>query len=302
MTAVCNASDPFELARPRLVGLAYRLVGTTADADDVVQEAWLRWQRADRNVIANADAWLTTVVTRLALDHLRRRQREQSRYIGPWLPTPLVERVPDDRAGPEAAAELSDSLTTAFLLLLERLSPDERVAFLLADVFAQPFATIAEVMQRSEAASRQLASRARRKLRAAEQHTPDPSPSARSVVDRFAVALATGDEATALACLGDDSVLISDGGPRRRAARRPVLGPRRILRLLESLHRRAESRSAGFEPAMVGGVPGFVVLNSGGEPEVVIGIEVAGGAIARILLTVNPDKLDAVWRDPATIE
>lgn len=173
---------------------------------------------------------------------------------------------------------------------------------MLADVFGEPFASIATVLDRSEQACRQLASRGRRKLRAVEPLRTDPSASARDVVDRFATAIALGDEATAIACLADDAILMSDGGPPRRAARRPVLGPHRIHRLLANLDRRARAAATQVEPALVGGVPGFVITNADGVPEVAIGIEVASGTIRRILLTLNPDKLDAIWLDPGTIE
>src|SRR5262245_51497701 len=156
-----ECDDVFVRERPRLVGLAYRLLGSLTDAEDVVQEAWMRWNRTDQTAVQNPSAWLTTVVSRIGIDRLRARQRDQADYVGPWLPEPLVSF--DDE--PAVAAELSDSLTTAFLVLLERLTPDERLVLLLADVFQQPFSTVAEVVGKSEDATRQMAVRARRKVR-----------------------------------------------------------------------------------------------------------------------------------------
>ena len=165
----------FEAERPKLLGLAYRLLGSLGDAEDVVQDAWLRWSRIDDDTMASIErpgAWLTTTVSRLGLDRLRARRREQVDYVGPWLPEPLVRPMPAD--DPERAAEVADSLTTAFLLLLERLSPEERLVLLLVDVFGEPFTTAADLVGKSYAATRQLAVRARRKLtdRPSEHRTP----------------------------------------------------------------------------------------------------------------------------------
>jgi RNA polymerase sigma-70 factor, ECF subfamily len=219
-----------------------------ADADDVVQEAWLRWSAADRAEIDNTDAWLNTVVSRLAIDRLRRRKREEERYVGPWLPSPVVQRVDD----PADAAELADSMTTAFLIMLERLSPDERAAFLLADVFGERYDSIAVSLGRSAEACRQLASRARRKVRDAELARRDELGASDELVRRFLTALAIGDEATAVACLAPDAVYVSDGGPHRRAARVPVREPARIVRLLVNLVRRWPGRATSRRRWSVG--------------------------------------------------
>jgi RNA polymerase sigma-70 factor (ECF subfamily) len=274
----------FAAARPRLVGIAYRLLGTTADADDVVQEAWIRWRGTDRSVVRNHDAFLTTVVTRLALDRLRRRKREEDRYVGPWLPSPLVEPDPAD------TAELADSMTTAFLLMLERLTPDERAAFLLSDVFDEPFHVVADVMERSEEACRQLSSRARRKLRDEHRERARGGRAARDVVDRFLVAIASGDEAGALACVSADAVLVSDGGANRRAARRPVVGPDRIVRLVSNLWGRLPG-TWRVDVALVGGVPGILVSDARDELYLAMGFEVRDGTIDRVFSVLNPDKL-----------
>jgi RNA polymerase sigma-70 factor (ECF subfamily) len=293
------ATDPaavFEAARARLIGRAYRLLGVLADADDVVQDAWLRWERADRSAIGNPDAWLNTTVTRLALDRLRARKREEERYVGPWLPTPLVERTVD----PSQSAELSDSLATAFLIMLERLTPEERAAFLLADVFGERFDEIAAAMDRSVESCRQLASRARRKVRATHEARRDEQRQAAAVTERFLVALATGDAATAVACLAPDAVYLSDGGPDRHAARRPVRVPERIVRLLANVYRRFPTDHE-IVPARVGGSPGLVV-GDGRRTVYTLACEVVDGRIVRITTVLNPDKLHALDRSITAID
>lgn len=290
------AADPFERARPRLTGRAYRILGVLADADEVVQEAWIRWSGAERDSIESADAWLNTAVTRLAIDRLRQRKRDEARYVGPWLPSPVVQRADD----PADAAELADSMTTAFLILLERLSPDERAAFLLADVFGERYDVIAANLDRSVEACRQLASRARRKLRDAELVRRDEARASDAVVQRFLVALAMGDEATAVACLAPDAVYVSDGGPRRRAARLPVRDPARIVRLLVNLTRRWPD-TCRFRPARVGGLPG-VVVELDGRVLAATGFEVVAARVVRITSVLNPDKLAATERRGSTLQ
>ena len=296
MTVDAPDTARFEAARPRLTGRAYRILGVLADADDVVQDAWLRWSDADRETIENADAWLNTVVTRLAIDRLRRRKRDEERYVGPWLPSPVVQAVDD----PADAAELADSMTTAFLIMLEQLSPDERAAFLLADVFGERYDTIAESLDRSVEACRQLASRARRKLRDAEQDRVDAHRASDELGRRFLVAVSSGDEATAVACLAPDAVLLSDGGPHRRAARLPVRGPDRIVRLLVNLVQRW-TPACRFRPALVGGLPG-VLVEVDGDIMSATGVEVVAGRVVRITSVLNPDKLAAAERPAASLE
>lgn len=291
----------FEAARPRLRSLAYRMLGVFADADDVVQEAWLRWSSADQAEIRVPDAWLNTTTSRLALDRLRRRRREQADYIGPWLPEPIVSRLGD----PEDAAELADSLTLGFLILLERLSPDERAAFLLADVFFERGSTIAATLDRSEAACRQLASRARRKLRdggsdRASTGTGAHRGGVRALSDRFVGAIAAGDEAAALACVSGDVELVSDGGGKRHAARRPVVGAERVVRFLLNVAKRADPAWT-IEPADVGGLVGLAMFSPGSDgpiPEMMMGFDVVAGQVIRVLVIRNPDKM-SMSRIPA---
>jgi RNA polymerase sigma-70 factor (ECF subfamily) len=258
----------------------------------VVQDGWLRWQRVDRSTIERPEAWLTTVVSRLGLDRLRARQRDRDRYVGPWLPEPLVGQATD----PAAHAEVADSLTTAFLLLLEALSPTERLTILLADVFDEPFSSVATVLGKSESAVRQQAVRARRKLRdAAPAGRPVTDPDQLRVAEAFLAATAVGDVDTVLSLLAPDVVLLSDGGRDHHAARRPVVGPHRVSRLMLSLAARMPP-DAVVELRSVNGSPGIVV-RIGGTPAFVMAVEAAGGLVHGIKVIVNPDKLGAVDRE-----
>jgi RNA polymerase sigma-70 factor (ECF subfamily) len=300
-----GADDPhdarvFIRERPRLVGLAYRLLGSVADAEDVVQEAWLRWAAADRTVIERPAAWLTTVVSRLGLDRLRAVQRARLDYIGPWLPEPIV--VPISVSEPERMAELADSLTTAFLVMLEQLSPEERLVILLVDVFGEPFRAAAQSLDRSEDACRQLAVRARHKLNITARQRLAADTSTHGIIDdgqlaiatAFAGAVMSGDLDTVKAMLTPTAVLISDGGPHRHAARRPVVGRERIARFVVNLGRRV-SPDAEFEPVWVNGRPG-ALISVGNNPYMVTAVDAVDGLIDRYWSFLNPDKLHAVRR------
>ena len=277
--------DPFEAARPRIRGLAYRMLGTFADADDVAQDTWLRWQASGGTHVVNAEAWLITTATRLCLDRLRSAARTREIYPGPWLPEPIVTGL-----SPESAAELSDSLTLGFLLLLDQLAPVERAVFVLADVFDVPYAEIAATVGRSEAACRQIASRARRRLR------PDKQPYQTAAADRELVsgllrALASGDVAGVIARLAPQVVCITDGGPERRAARRPVAGSDRVARFLIRVARHLSHVAA--RPAVVGGSAG-AILSAGDTIEQVMAVTSKDGLITAVYFVGNPDKLASV--------
>jgi RNA polymerase sigma-70 factor (ECF subfamily) len=286
--------DRFERERPRLVGLAYRMLGSLADAEDVVQEAWMRWAGADRTLIEQPPAWLTTTVSRLGLDRLRARQRDRSTYVGPWLPEPLVQS--GRGSDPAAVAEVADSLTTAFLLVLEQLTPDERLALLLVDVFGEPYPVVADALDRNEPSVRQLTSRARRKLR--EGHVEQqrvPTGEQAAVARAFADAALRGDVDAVLHALAPDVVLVSDGGAARHAARRPVVGPDRVARFVVNLSRRLLEPGVTAVWTIVNGLPGMVVRHDG-EPVLVMAVEVGPSGVQRITSMLNPDKLAAVDR------
>ena len=286
------SQDPFEEATPRIRGLAYRMLGTLADADDVVQDTWLRWHAANGAHIANAEAWLVTAATRVCLDRLRSAARTREIYPGPWLPEPIVTDP-----SPESAAELSDSLTLGFLVLLDQLAPVERAVFVLADVFEVPYAEIAATVGRSEAACRQIASRARRRLRPDKQLYKTAAAD-RALVKGLLLALASGDVNEVVARLAPQVVCITDGGPKRRAARRPVVGSDRVARFLIAIARRY--RHVATRPAVVGGAAG-AVLSAGDTIQQVMAVTSRDGIVTSIYFVGNPDKLGSVGQ-PIVIE
>lgn len=299
----------FERERPRLVGLAYRLLGSLTDAEDVVQEAWIRWSRVELDTIERPAAWLTTTVSRLGLDRLRARKRAQVDYVGPWLPEPLVRPMarpdatsPTDPTDPADHAELADSLTTAFLVLLERLSPEERLVVLMADVFGEPFPVVADLVGRSPAATRQLAVRARRKLQGGDGGDPivrsrDTTTSNEhlAIATAFVGAVMSGDLDAVRAMLHPDAVVTNDGGPHRHAARRPVVGAERVARFLVNLAKRLP-HDVRIDPVWVNGSPGALVW-IGGEPYMASVLELRDGLVAQQYSVLNPDKLASVRRD-----
>jgi RNA polymerase sigma-70 factor (ECF subfamily) len=285
--------------RPLLVGLAYRITGSRIEAEDIVQEAWLRARRTDVASIDNPAAWLTRVVARLALDHLRSARHRRESYVGPWLPEPVVGGMIDAGAAedPAAASELAESVTFGFLRLLETLAPLERVVFLMSDVFDVPFTEIGEVVDRSAEACRQISSRARRRIREGSPRR-GIAEDADTVVGELLAALTAGDVDRVLSLLAEDAVLVSDGGPRAYAARRPVVGRERVARFLVNIAGRLASRDLSIESAVVNGEAG-VVVTRGGRWLLTLTAHVDDGAIAALYSVVNPDKLAALdFADP----
>jgi RNA polymerase sigma-70 factor (ECF subfamily) len=282
--------DVFERERPRLVGLAYRITGSRTDADDVVQDAWMRWERTDRAAIERPAAWLTTVTSRLALDRLKAAHRSRETYVGPWLPEAV-----DTEPGPCEQVELAESLTIGFLAVLERLGPVERVVFLLADVFAVPYAEIGEIVGRAPDTCRQMASRARRRVREERPRFSPTDEQAWEVTLAFLGAAQAGDLATLVDLLAEDAVLVSDGGPDHHAARRPIVAER-IPRYLANLAGRAQ-RGVETDVRAINGQPG-VVLRLDGRPVLALATAVDAGKVSRVWIVVNPDKLVALDRSP----
>ena len=282
-----------ERERPRLFGVAYRLLGTVADAEDAVQETFLRWEQADRAAIENPGGWLTTVLTRFCLDQLRSARARREAYTGPWLPEPLVEVADTSAEDPAERVALDESVSLAMLVVLETLSPAERAVFVLHDVFGMDFDEVAATVGRSPAACRQLASRARRHV---EERRPRFDPDAaeqRRVVAAFLDASARGDLQGLLALLDPSVVLRADGGGRVRAATQPVSGAERVARLLLG-GRRWYPDVAARLVAVNGGTGALVT--AGGEVIGAVGVTVAGGRITEIDLVVNPDKLAGARR------
>jgi RNA polymerase sigma-70 factor (ECF subfamily) len=293
-----NAADAraeeFEALRPRLFGIAYRMTGSVGDAEDACQDAWLRWQRVDRATIDNAEAYLVRVVTRLALDRLRSAQHRRETYVGPYLPEPLVADTaaqPDVTEQPEAAAELADSLTFAFLVLLDELTPKERAVLLLHDVFGYAFDEIGAMVDLSPAACRQLASRTRRKLDHERDELRRPEEAReQELITNLLATVASGDVDAVMELLAPDVVLLSDGGPRRHAARRPVVGTSRVARLVVNLAKRLmETNEARM--VQVNGEPGLLFV-ADGEPDHVLSFTFTpDGKVRRFYSQLNPEKL-----------
>ena len=274
-----------EAVRRRGFGVAYRMLGSVSEAEDVAQEALLRLARSDDRIEEPA-AWITTVATRLSLDALRSARARREAYVGPWLPEPLVDDTPDERV------ELAESLSQAFLVMLERLTPLERAAFLLREVFDYDYPKIAEILGRSEPASRQLVSRAKAHL-SSNRPRFDPDEAVRdSLLERFLSAAEDGDLEGLEELLAEDAVLYSDGGGKVPAARRPLVGARRIAGVVAAITRK-QRRHGPLEHQLVrvNGQPGRISRTATGQIWDVLSIDVVDGRIQTIRVVRNPDKL-----------
>ena len=282
-------ADAFEAHRRHLTGLAYRMLGSLADAEDVVQEAFMRFDAATG--IRDVRAFLTTVTTRLALDTLRSARRRREDYVGPWLPEPIVDGAGLWDQGDEAMAH---DASVALLLALERLTPLERAAFILHDVFALGFAEVAATLGRSEAACRQLAVRARGHVREARPRATVAPEQAARVTEAFFAAASSGDATALRAMLASDAVLVSDGGRRRFAAVNPIRGAERITRFYAGIARKWGD-TTWWSPCRVNGMPGYVSAFDGGRVQATA-LEIDGEHVARIYRMLNPDKLASAIR------
>lgn len=284
-------AEDLEALRRHGFGVAYRMLGAVADAEDVVQEALARLARVDEDPEEPA-AWMTTVTTRLAIDHLRRERVRRERYVGPWLPEPLLDDVASALPGPEQTVECSESLSQAFLVVLERLTPLERAAFLLRVVFDYPYAEVAAIIGRTPVSCRQLVARARKHLAAARpRFDPDPE-SRRRLFERFLAAAREGDLAALEALLGEDAVLYADGGGQVVAARRPLVGAARIARMLASVTRKTFAHDRpDAQLVAVNGQLGQVLRGGDGGVLQVLSIDVEDGLIRVVRIVRNPDKL-----------
>jgi RNA polymerase sigma-70 factor, ECF subfamily len=285
------AAASFEPHRRHLTGLAYRMLGSLAEAEDTVQEAYLRWHAADRAAVENPRAFLSTVVTRLCLDQLKSARAQRESYVGPWLPEPVLD---DAALAAETASDYAHDLSVALMLILERLSPLERAAFLLHDVFDMDFAEIAPALGRSEAACRQLAARARAHVHAARPRFAASAEDGARLAEAFRAAAAKGDAAALARLLAADAVLYTDGGGKRPAALNPIRGADRIARLLLGIARNT-ARIADWSNHAVrlNGQPGFLVTEPDGAKHTVV-FDIEGDRIGAIYLTLNPDKLRRV--------
>jgi RNA polymerase sigma-70 factor, ECF subfamily len=279
--------------RPLLFSIAYRMVASVGEAEDLVQEAFVRYHQheARGEAVADPKAFLSTVVTRLAIDHLRSARVRREAYVGPWLPEPIVTDDSPD-ADPARHAELADSLSLAFLVVLEQLSPLERAAFLLREVFGYGYDEIAGMLERSQDSCRQLVARARRHLDADRPRYEVSARQHQELTDRFLQACLTGDVDGLAALLAADVVLVTDGGGRVRAVRKPVLGRDKVGRVLVTIMQ--PDRRAGvaaIRPVRVNGRPGRLAVDASGAPLGVLELDVADGLVQAIRLVLNPDKL-----------
>ncbi len=277
-----------EQLRPLLFSLAYRMVGGVAEAEDLVQEALLRFHRAPAEVAA-PKAFLTTVVTRLAIDHLRSARVRRERYVGPWLPEPLVA---DAAPGPAGAVEDDETVSLAFLVLLERLSPVERAVYVLHELFGYDHGEIAEVVGKSSANCRQILARARRHVEAGRPRFEPSRREREALLARFLAAVRAGDVQALVDLLAADAVSYADGGGKARATRLPIYGAEKVARLWASVGSR--SFPAALHLADVNGQPGIVGADAEGRTIAVLTLEIADGRVQAVWAVVNPDKLARV--------
>lgn len=279
----------FERHRTRAFKVAYRILGSVADAEDVVQEAWLRWRNAGAAGIRNPEAWLVTAVARLAIDQLRSARARREIYVGPWLPEPIVGQSDDAGQSPEERLALADEISIALLHMLERLAPEERAAFLLHDAFDYGYGELAALLGKSEAACRQTVSRARRRVKEAHPRFDANASEHRRLALALENAIAAADPQALIECMSDDVVFYSDGGGKVLAALNPLYGARNVSRFLLGI----AAKSKGMldtHPATVNGEPGFL-LTLNGQLDTVITFAIANGRIATIYAIRNPDKL-----------
>lgn len=283
--------DRFTTHRSLLFGIAYRMLGRVSEAQDIVQEAWLRWQRQDAAEVDSPKAWLVATVTRLCIDHLRSARHQREEYYGVWLPEPLVE---SQAASPADTAALADSLSMAFMMMLEALSPNERAVFLLREVFDYEYAEIATIVGKGEANCRQIVRRAKASLARPPAAPPPPSERARRVVQQFLAAMATGEVGDLLALLTDDATFYSDGGGRVTAAGRPIRGADRISRFFVGIRDR-QPPEPEVEFTLVNGRAG-ALMKSRGAVYNAVSFEFDGDRIRTIYIVRNPDKLQHLAR------
>lgn len=278
-----EAADRFEPQRPRLIRLAYRMLGSVTEAEDIVQEAYIRWHGTDRAAIREPAAFLSRMVTRLCLDFLKSARVRRETYIGPWLPEPVVE--------PSFDGDGDEDLSLTLMMALERLSPLERAAFLLHDVFGMDFDQVAATLDRDPAACRQLAARARKHVRDARPRFPVSTDEGRRMADAFFAASRSGDLATLRTLLAENVAAYTDGGGIKHAAINPLLGFRRVAGLFAGVARKANfERPPILYQGPINGLPGIVTLEKDGTLQS-LALEIENGRISAIYVVRNPEKL-----------
>ncbi|MGE5596456.1 MAG: RNA polymerase sigma-70 factor [Hyphomicrobiales bacterium] len=292
VSAMSSALAAFEAERPALFGVAYRMLGSASEAEDILQEAWLRWQATDASSIRSPHSFLVTMVTRLALDQLRSARARREQYVGPWLPEP-VAITSSGRDDPETAAETFESISLAFLVVLERLAPIERAVFLLHDVFDYGYPEIAEIVGKSETACRQVLSRARRRVAEGRPRFAANNEARRRLTERFVRVAEEGDVASMVDLLTEDITVYTDGGGKVAAALNPLHGRDAILRFW--LHF-SEQYDITLRSGEVNGGPG-VYMYLDGRLDSVFVLEGDGERIHEVYVVRNPDKLAAIRRE-----
>jgi RNA polymerase sigma-70 factor (ECF subfamily) len=282
-----DAARSFEPLRGALIGLAYRMLGSRAEAEDIVQDAYLRWHATDRAAVREPRAFLSKAVTRLCLDHLKSARARREDYVGPWLPEPVLD---DGALSAEGAGEYANDLSVALLLTLERLSPLERAAFLLHDVFDLSFEQVGETLGREAAACRQLAARARSHVREEKPRFRPSREEEGRVFAAFVAAAGNGDIAALSKVLAQDAVFYSDGGGKVKAALKPIHGPELIARFLVGVLGKYGTPEMRYRATRVNGMPGLVLYEPQG-PFQTFSLEIRDGLIQRLYTVRNPDKL-----------
>src|SRR4051812_26775111 len=276
-----GAAAVFDPLRPKLIRAAYRMLGSLADSEDVVQDAFMRWLGTDRDAVREPEAFLRRVVTRLCLDFLKSARNQRETYVGTWLPEPIVEADEQD----------VDDVTMPLMLALERLSPLERAAFLLHDVFGVEFEEIGETIGREPAACRQLASRARNQVRAARPRFPVPKEHGRKIAEAFFTASRRGEEQDLRSLLATDVAIYSDGGGKRPAATKPIIGIEQVMRAHIGLARMfAKGPSQMLRYGLINGLPGFVTREADNELQTTA-LQIEDGKVVAIFIMRNPEKL-----------
>lgn len=289
-----SGAEVFEAHRDLMFAVAYRMLGAIADAEDAVQDAWLRWSAAPRPQVADPRAYLARIVVNTALNRLRSARARREAYIGPWLPEPLLTETRPDAA---ERTELAESVSVAMLVVLESLTPEERAVFVLREVFGFSHAEIGAALGRSDAAVRQLAHRAREHVQARRPRFDVDRNQQREVTQQFLAAAAGGDIEGLMAVLAPDVTLLTDGGGKARAALRPIIGASKVARFTAAIstrpHMGMQIPGMSLEAAEINGGPGMLVT-AGGQAIAVLTLAIAEGRITAIQLLVNPDKLSAI--------
>ncbi len=279
-------TETYTQYRAYVFSIAYRMLGSVMDAEDMVQETFLHWRKVDQAEVKSPKAYLATIVTRLCIDHLRSASVQRETYVGPWLPEPLVTETGPSAEGMSA---LSDSLSTAFLILLESLTPTERAAFLLREVFAYDYGEVADIIGKSEANVRQIVSRARQHIQARRPRFEPSAADQTALLEQFMQACADGDMSGLMSLLAEDVVEYSDGGGKVHAARKPIIGADKVARFLLGITRQAPADSS-VQIGQANGQPALFIYEAGRLFGVMI-MDVVNGRIQNIYSVINPDKL-----------